>query len=94
MERFPILLRAIFPFLMSLLDVSDVYLSELCQGERERCLLERVVELKEMEECIQVHGQLSRQVLDQLVSVSHVDEVDTFRRRNRLWVWLVQLLLL
>ncbi len=44
------LLQSIFALLVCLLDINSVYLDKLRQSNRERCLLQRVVNLEKDDE--------------------------------------------
>ena len=61
-----------------MLYILDINLDEVGQTERVGGLLQRVAPLEVGEETFEVHGQISSQLLDQFVHVTHIDEIEAF----------------
>ena len=72
-----------------LLDVGDVDVDELGERDRERSLLAGEVHLEKLEKGLKVHRQVSRQILDDLVHVAHVDQIESLRKGHRFRIRLI-----
>ena len=74
---------------MLLLHVCDVDMDELGQRDRERGLLEGEIPLEKLEEFFQVHREVPSQILDNLIHVSHVNQIELLRKGNCPWIGLI-----
>lgn len=74
---------------MCRLDILNVDLDELGQGDRERCLLEREAPLEKVIEVLEVHRQHSSQIVDDFVRVAHINHVNALHVGDRFRIWCV-----